>query len=250
MKNQLDYSEFIERYLIGEMTGHELIWFEKELDSNDQLQSELQLRKKVNNAIADHRIVDLRKQLDEAYALYNKDADVTTRRPKRFYQAAGVVSFALLAVFLILNTSVKNISKDHLFDKYYEPYEVNMTFRSADTDINATLKTAMHYYENKNFTEALKLFEQILQSDPDRVGLNFYSGISRMEMKEYEKAGTSFNKVVNNNFNLYIEQAEWYLSLCYIVTGQDEKALELLEGIVTNKKYNHNKARKIIRKIK
>ncbi|MBN2519711.1 MAG: tetratricopeptide repeat protein [Bacteroidales bacterium] len=250
MKNQLEYSEFIERYLDGEMTGHELIWFEKELDANDQLQSELHLRKKVGNAIADHRLIDFRKELDEAYALYQESTGVAHTRPKRLFQVAGVMSVALLAVFLVLNLTMKNVNNQRLFDKYYEPYEANMTFRAADVDMNATLKTAMQYYENKNFTEALKLFEQILQSDPGRVGLNFYSGISRMEMKEYESAGTSFNKVVDDKYNLYIEQAEWYLSLCYIVTGQDEKALELLEGIVTNKKYNYKEARKLMRRLK
>lgn len=249
MKNQLDYSEFIERYLDSEMSGHELIWFEKELDSNEWLQSELNLRKKVNNAITEDRFMQLRNEIEEAHAQYHNAEKHLPNKQKRVFAAASVVASFFLALFLILNLSVWNVSNNKLFDKYFEPYQANMTFRSADSELNSSLLTAMQLYENKRYKEALKLFEEILQTDPSRVGLNLYSGISKMEIHEYENAGSSFNKVINDKFNLYIEQAEWYLSLCYMITGQDDKAVKLLEKIVAENSFNTREAKKILRKL-
>ena len=249
MKNQIDYSEFIERYLDGEMSGHELTWFEKELDSNEWLQSELNLRKKVNMAILKDKFMQYRDELEEAYAVTQGGENVIPRKRKRVYWGGSLVATILIAAVLYFSLSESNVSHEKLFNQYYKPFESNMTFRSADNNLNSSLSKAMQLYENKNFADALVLFEEILQSDPDRVGLNLYSGISRMELHEYEKAGTSFDKVINDQFNLYIEQAEWYLSLCYIITNQNDKAVQLLDKIVDNKSYNYKAAKRILKKL-
>ncbi len=249
MKNQLDYSEFIERYLDGGMSGHELIWFEKELDSNSWLQTELNLRKKVNKAILEDKFIRYRDELEEVYSSAQDQEKRLTGKSKKIILSSSLIVTLLIGAFLIFHVSMRNVSNERIFSTYYKPFEANMTFRSANTELNTSLKKAMQLYENKDYAEASILFEDILRSDPSRIGLNLYSGISKMEIHEYENAGTSFNKVINDKFNLYIEQAEWYLSLCYIVTEQDDKAVQLLNKIVNNKSFNYKDARKILRKL-
>lgn len=250
MKNQINYSEFIERYLDGEMTGQELIWFEKELDSNEWLQKEMNLRKKVNQAILDENSMKYRDKLEDAYAAYMNGGDISPTRKRKFIVAGSVIISVLAAVILVLNLTGKQYTNEQLFNRYYKAYEPNMTFRSGDNGMDGDLVQAMQFYENKNYTEALKLFESILQNDPSRVGINFYSGVSRMEIKEFELAGKSFGKVINDRYNMYIEQAEWYLSLCYIVTEQDDKAIHLLEKIIDDNGYYQKEARKILKKLR
>ena len=65
MKNDLNYAEFIERYLDGEMGKDEQIWFENELDANPELQKELELRRNINCAIQEKEVMQLRSQLEE-----------------------------------------------------------------------------------------------------------------------------------------------------------------------------------------
>lgn len=250
MKSQINYSEFIERYIDGEMTGQELIWFEKELDSNEWLQKEVKLRKKVNHAILDESSMKFRDELEDAYAVYMNDSKGSSNRKSKFIVTGSVLISVLAGVILILNLTGKQYTNEQLFDKYYESYESNTTFRSADDGLNSDLVLAMQFYVDKDYNEALKLFESILLADPSRIGLNFYSGISRMEIKEYELAGKSFGKIIDDRYNMYIEQAEWYLSLCYIITDQDDKAIPLLEKIVNGNGYYHKEAGSILRKFK
>jgi len=250
MKHQINYSEFIERYLDGEMTGQELIWFEKELDSSEWLQKEVKLRKKVNQAILDEDSMKYRDELEDAYAVYMADGEESSNKKRKFMVAGSALISVLAGVILILNLTGKQYTNEQLFDRYYESYESNTTFRSADIEMNSDLVQAMQFYENKNYNEALKLFESILLTDPSRIGLNFYSGISRMEIKEYELAGKSFGKIIDDRYNIYIEQAEWYLSLCYIITNQDDKAIPLLEKIIDGNGFYHKDAGSILRKLK
>ncbi len=250
MKNQINYSEYVERYLDGEMTGQELIWFEKELDSNEWLQKELNLRKRVNQAILDKRYMKYHDELEDAYAAFANGGDSTSTRKRKFIVAGSVLISVLAAVILILNLTGKQYTNEQLFDRYYKTYESNMTFRSSDSGLDADLARAMQCYENENYAEALKLFENILLIDPNRIGLNFYSGVSQMEIKEYELAGKSFGKVIDDRYNMYLEQAEWYLSLCYIITGQDDKAIHLLESIIENDGFYRKEAGKIMKKLR
>lgn len=250
MKSQINYSEFIERYLDGEMTGQELIWFEKELDSNEWLQKELNLRKKVNQAILDESTMKYKYELEEAYAAYMDDGEGSSGRKRKFIVAGSVLVSVLAGVILILNLTGKQYSNEQLFDRYYRSYEPNTTYRSADNELNSDLVMAMQFYENREYHEALKVFERILVSDPSRIGLNFYSGVSQMEIKDYERAGKSFGKVIDDRYNMYMEQAEWYLSLCYIITEQDVKASHLLEKIINDNGYYQKEARGILRKLR
>lgn len=239
----------MERYLDGEMTGQELIWFEKELDSNEWLQKELNLRKKVNQAILDERSMKYKDELEDAYAVYMDVGNGTSNRKRKILVAGSALISVLAGVILILNLTGKQYTNEQLFDRYYKSYESNATFRSKDDVLNSDLLQAMKFYDNKNYAEALKLFESILQTDPGRIGLNFYSGVSQMEIKEYELAGKSFGKVIDDRYNMYIEQAEWYLSLCYIITDQDDKAIHLLEKIIEGKGFYRKEAGKILKKL-
>jgi tetratricopeptide (TPR) repeat protein len=250
MKSQINYPEFIERYLDEKMTPQELIWFEKELDSNEWLQKEVALRRKVNEAILDESSMKYRDELEDAYVAYMNDGGNSTDRKRKYIVTGSVLISVLAGVILILSLTGKQYTNKQLFDRYYKPYESNMTFRSADNGLNSDLVLAMQLYENKNYNEALKLFESILLNDPSRIGLNFYSGISQMETKEYDHAGKSFGKVIDDKYNMYIEQAEWYLSLCYIITNQNDKAIHLLEKITAEKGFYQKEAGKILRKLK
>jgi tetratricopeptide (TPR) repeat protein len=249
MKNQINYSEFIERYLDGEMTGKELVWFEKEFDSNEWLQKELRLRKKVNQAILDEDSMRFNDELEDAYAAYVHNNESSSGGKRKIVIGGTVLASLVAALILILSLTGKQYTNEQLFERYYKTYESNLTFRSGDNELNHDLDLAMQLYENKDYTRALELFETILQNDPDRVGLNFYSGISQMEIKEYYQAGKSFQKVLDDRYNMYMEQAEWYLSLCYLITNRDDKAVKLLEKIRNDKGYYHQEARKLLRKL-
>ena len=254
MENEINYSEFIERYLDKEMGESELKWFEKELDDNPELQKELELRMSTNKAVEEKDVIELRDQLEEAFTPSEPQSD--QRKPflslfKIKYLGLASVISALVAVSLILLFFMnKSLTNEEIYAKYYHPYEASLNFRAGNVNIDKDLRHAMQYYENKDFRNALILFEKILREDNSRIGLNLYTGISHMEVREYSNANKRFQNIIDHKYNLYIEQAEWYLGFCYLMTGNNSKAAQQFRQIAENDGYYSDKAEKILKRMK
>jgi len=73
MEGKINYSEFIDRYLDKDLSGPELNWFKKELDSNSELQAELKLQKELNMALSQDDILDLREDLNAIHELVDPE---------------------------------------------------------------------------------------------------------------------------------------------------------------------------------
>ncbi len=63
------------------------------------------------------------------------------------------------------------------------------------------------------------------------------TGISKFEEENYPEAKVSFTKVIDNKDNLFFEDAQWYLALCYLKTGEKDKAVNSLSVIKTIRKH-------------
>ena len=55
-----DLSDFIERYNADEMSDSQKVWFEKELEGNQKLQNEVNLRKRTDEILENQNIISLR----------------------------------------------------------------------------------------------------------------------------------------------------------------------------------------------
>jgi hypothetical protein len=159
---------------------------------------------------------------------------------------AVMVAFAGGLLFLLSN---HNMDNREIYETYFSPAEPGLTYRSEENAADLELRTAMHDYENGAYERALRGFESVLRSDSTRIGLNLYSGISQMEIERYSDANTSFHAIIDNNYILYIEQAEWYLAFCYLMTNNREKAEEQFGMIADQNGYYQHQARKILKKI-
>ncbi|UCH15779.1 MAG: hypothetical protein JSV22_07380 [Bacteroidales bacterium] len=253
MKNNLNFDEFIERYLDGEMGADEKIWFEKELEANPKLQKELELRRNVNSALKEKEVMELRGQLEEIYESTEQQETVVKKATaiinRKLLVLVSAVLILIVGSLIVLLLKSDSLTEKEIYAMYYQPYEATLNFRSADADIDTDLRNAMQYYENKDFRNALVLFEKILSEDDSRIGLNLYSGISHMEMKEFENANTKFQKIIDHNYNLYIEQAEWYLGFCYLMTDNTEKATMQFREIAEKDGYYSPKAIEILKRM-
>ena len=241
MEGKINYSEFIDRYLDNDLSGPELNWFEKELDSNSELQAELKLQKELNEALGQEDILDLREKLNAIHEMV--DPEPARKRIKRTLSGnwAGIAAASaviLVAIgFLLSNFMNPKQTAEELFNQHYEPYVVPTNYRSA-ADINIVFHKALIEYKNQDYQKALQLFEKVLFEDESRMDVTLLTGISNLEIENYNKANNSFQKVINHNDNLFIEQAEWYLALCYLKTGKQEKAhLQFGKMITDNSLY-------------
>lgn len=251
MKQDLNYSKFIERYLQGEMDPEELKWFEKEIEGNIHLNEEIDLRKKVDMVLSDRDLIDLKLQLEQIHLeiseVTEKGKGAIRKIYRRVYYTAGAL--ALLVIGLSLYMYNRDFSNSKILQEYYLPATASANFRSSGAD-NLELVKAMELYQEKKFEKAIALFEKILAKDSTKIGVNLYSGISHMEIQEYNKANERFQRILNNQPNPFVESAKWYLGMCYIMTNNRDKAAEQFEILADNKGYYQSEAKRILRRIK
>jgi hypothetical protein len=90
----------------------------------------------------------------------------------------------------------------------------------------------------------------VVESNPKDMSANLLNGISNYEDKKYREAKQSFGMVIDDNNNLYVDQAEWYLALCYLQTDENDKAMKLFEIIRNEGGFYSKDAKKYIRKMR
>ncbi len=245
----IDFSYFIERYLADEMSEAEKLWFQKELEGNERLRNEVDLRKKTDNILKSKDILSLRNKLSEIEK--HKASTVVTSKTDRgvYVRFAAVISIAILVGLFVLMPG-KKLSTDDIMNKYYKTYEPATSQRSATVSISNDFDQALEFYHTRDFTNAAKYFSKVIGEKPKDMYSTLLYGISNFEDKKYPEAKSSFGKVIGNNNNLYIDQAEWYLALCYINTDEKGKALNLLQKIHRENSIYKNEAGEIIKKLK
>jgi tetratricopeptide (TPR) repeat protein len=251
MKQDLEYTIYIERYLRGEMTPEELRWFKKELDGNTALSNEIELHRKVDAVLSNGEMIELKKQLDQMHKEIEKVAESGKGAIRKMYQRVYYAASAL-AVGIILFTlffANRNFSNNKLLEEYYQPDMASITYRSGDKS-DMLLQDAMTLYTQKDYASAIVLFEKILSKDQSKVGVNLYSGIANLEVSNYNKANQNFQTIIDQKPNPFVESATWYLGMCYIMTNNREKAEEQFEILSKSDGYYKKDARKILRRIK
>jgi tetratricopeptide (TPR) repeat protein len=252
-KQMSKYKDLIQPFLDGELSREELDWISKELESNAVLADDIKLYREVDSAIREQDVMGLRNQLE----VIHNSLDESTRNPKRVPRYRKAISYAAIASLAILisvgvlyKIQTRKLSNVEIYEKYYEPYDVTMVYRSAGDNTDMLYQEARLKYEAGEFREAITLFEKLLESDPADMATTLYSGISYMEVEQYNQADKSFSKIIAHDDNLFIEQAEWYLGFCYLMTNETGKARKHFEKIAGSNSSYRDKAASIINKIK
>ena len=247
------YQDLIQPFLDGELSREELDWISKELESNAVLADDIKLYREVDSAIREQDVMGLRNQLE----IIHNSMDDSTKSPKRVPRYRKTISYAaiaslaiLISVGILYKIQTRKLSNVDIYEKYYEPYDVTMVYRSAGENADRLYQEARLKYEAAQFQEAIILFEKVLESDPGNMATTLYSGISYLEVDQYNKADRSFSKIIAHDDNLFIEQAEWYLGFCYLMTNETEKARKHFGKIAGSNSSYKDKASGIVKKIK
>jgi len=243
--------EHIEAYIQGDLTEKETREFEHILDRNQELADEYQLRKDIEDALMDDDLMELKTQVQDMMTEKEKDPHPLVwfkrKAVKGALVGALVLSLSSLGYYAAQVSSPP--TNEEIFHKYYQPYSVTITDRSGSDEINTLLTSAMQRYKEREYDQALQLFQRVLTKRED-VAASLYSGISYMEIEKYKQANESFEDVVEDKDNLYLDQARWYMSMCHIRLGNIENARNMLLTLAEESEYYKEKARKVERKLR
>ena len=246
--------EEIDQFLNMELSEDELASFESELSNNPDLVAELDLHREIDAALLEKDVMHLRNKLDRI----SKDIIKEKRKERSFIARIpnSRIAVATIAASLILLISITSLlsrnkvtNERELYSQFFRPYEATGIFRSNDSDLDSKISIALHKYNQAEYTEAVGLFEEILKTDASNPVGNFYQGMAYQELGQFDNAIGSYNQVIKERNNLFIEQAQWYAALCYLQNDNRRKAFKQFQRIAENNGYYSEKASAILRKM-
>ena len=246
---KIEFTRFIERYLEDKMQPSEKRWFEKELEGNLWLRNELELRRKAEMIASNFDAIQLRKKLMNAEARYRKETNIerAVRKVPSNYAAVFLGLILISALFLLSRGSI-NI--DDFTSEALTAYEVTSNSRAVSDITPAELVPGMELYNKGYYEEASALFNAIPDQSSCTVQARFLSGLSAMQTNDYSGAISSFVQVIDNRDNMFMEEASYYLALCYYKEEDYDQAMLALKGILNSESRFRKDAKKLLRKIK
>lgn len=248
MTTKLEYTQLIERYLDGEMTIEERIWFEQELKVDEQLALEFRLEIQIHEALSQEDIIDFLGKLQKASSQIKGE-----RKPhvvplyRRTARVAAIITLLISLSGILYLTLPRDYSSEKLFEHYYSYQRNEGVTRSGNTN----LVEAVLRFQSGDFNGAVSMFDVILTEDSSNIAVQFYNGIAHIELQNYDEAIASFEYIIGHNQNLYVDHAEWYLGLCYLRMNEEEKAVAQFQSIAENNgNYHAGEAMDLLKKLK
>lgn len=245
----INVNNTIENFLGGTAGRAEAEWLREEMKKNPALASEVKLRRKTDEILASRDVIDLRAKL--AVIQMKKRSSAATRKAllktARYAAAIALLAAVTSAMYLLLRPGE---SAEELFSANYARYESPGAVRSAVSSGNTLMENAIASYAARDYQKAISFLEQVIVSGSDNIESVFMHGVANMEISNYPKASGSFSEVIEHNDNLYLEDASWYLGLCYMMTESTDKAVNQFEAIAASKSRYSRQAARLARKLK
>jgi hypothetical protein len=243
--------EDIEAFIEGRLEGEQLDEFKTELDFNTDLKAEVSLRKNVDSAVGEIDIMSLRDKLNqtkkeiESTEIKSLVPDSGSEKMHWWKIGAAVIVF-MMAIGGLLRNEIS--SSGQLYENYYQSPQWSSQ-RSVTSDMGY-LQEANSYYISGEYEKAISLYNEALENSSEKYVYHFYKGASFQNLGNYKQAIPEYAEVIEQGDNIFIEEAEWYKSLCYIKLGQKELARENLLAIIDRKGFYENDAKAILRKLR
>jgi len=244
----------IEAFLDDHLSESEKASFMEELSENEDLRAAVNLERELRASLSEPDVIQMRKTLNEIpqeeYTLDRKIIIPVHKMRRNFVKAATVAAiFVFVAGISILMQNSGGTGRDLLSD-FLQPPQSLTTFRSAERVPSVDLQTAFRFYNQSDYLNALVYFRKVVENESSNQMARFYSGVSYQGLNRFENAVIEYNRVVQDNDNIFVEQAEWYRAMCYLKLGKKETALAQLTGIIEKEGFYERNAKLLLRKYK
>ncbi len=162
-------------------------------------------------------------------------------RRRRLMMMAAVFVILVATVFLLIPSS-PSATPEELFTANYEAPEVP-GFLSTDQD--SLLREAYLSFDKKDFQDAKRQFEALDKNTftpSDRSEIALYEGITALELGEYARAFTLFDRADQHQ-----QQAEWYEALSWLKQGNSQEAIQAFRHIsAQDRHYKQDASKKVL----
>ncbi|MEM9545648.1 MAG: hypothetical protein AAGA77_06730 [Bacteroidota bacterium] len=196
---------------------------------------------------------NVEKQLREKYStILEKRKTHTSSKShiiklKTLLNVAAIVVSVLGSIFLI-QYALSPVNPKSMAERYLEQTKVlgnpDITRKGATTAVELQIN-ANEAFVKEQYSLAAQYYEKYRSDNAFSALDQFYLGVSYLKTGELEKAISLFIEI-NSNDNEQIEEVDWFLSLTYILSNQNESAKPILEKIITKNSYKVEKAKDLL----
>jgi TolA-binding protein len=177
---------------------------------------------------------------------------VISREPKKIFYLRWILTSAaaLLGAVIIIRTLLPAGDQDRIFAKYYEPFNViSSVTRGANAIVTNSYALAVESYKAHNYQEAAAGFSIAAEQESQAGPVRFFLGLSQIATENYGEAIAALESVVTGQGE-YVKDANWYLGLAYIKTGEPGKARISFETLSRTPGFYHDRSAEILRRLK
>lgn len=205
-------------------------------------------QKNANQEIEDYKSIlqgddlqTLKKVLNSANSDFNAQSKVRNLKPFYYLAAASIVLF--LGFQLFLN---QNVSNQDLYNDFVGLNDLPSFVSRSDSE--SQLIEAQKLFEDKNYSEALNVFRTLEDDIAQNANVFIYKGISEMQLGEFKAAEQTFDELIESNL-LDANKGYWYKALLNLKQDRIEACKDILGRIISEKLYNFNKAKELLKEL-
>lgn len=259
----LEQELIIERFLRNELSEDEKYEFFKKMEEDSDFREKVLMEEELSRIFDDQNWSFSKKNNQKEFLEYkelfesefttNLKASIQDARKKyevkkikltRLSYAAAAVIFFIIFMYFGVGTSRE---ENNLFEYYTSQLELP-TAINRGTENNKKLIEAETLFKEKNYTQALSVFNQILEEDKSNSSIYLHIALSNIYLKNYEKAEEVLNTLIKSDL-IDAEKGYWVKSLMYLRQKNKKAAKKELEYIIKQNLYNKDKAIELLEKI-
>ncbi len=238
MDENINYESQIDAYVRGNLKGEELKKFEQLMQSNNDIQMEVRIKKDLKESFEIDEAIRLKERL-KGIQIQTVDAipviPITKKSKSWLNYAAAIAIFAGMLFGLSQSNLFKQSNIEATYASYYEPYPLDIGNRgSNETNITQTKSL----YESKQYEKAIPYLDDLINSD-DQVQWQLYRGISYLESGNINAAVVDLKTVASSSDENWNDHGRWYLALAYIKSNNVSAAKLELEKLVSKPTADH-----------
>lgn len=239
----MNKEDLLNGFFENSLTEEDQMRFENLLKEDADFQQDFEFQRELQRAIKKG------KRAETKAFLADINGDKIPHKTKvfklnKYWAAASIVFLLALAYTFFQNKGVDN---DKLYATYFEPYANVVKPINRGVSLENMEDRAFSAYESGEYEEALRLF-QSMDANQAAPYINFYKGISLMELERYDEAIDRFESYLDSQGNLS-SRAYWYLALSHLKKGEKDETIRYLEMLITKADFKRVDAQKLLDKL-
>ena len=165
----------------------------------------------------------------------------------------AVILLGLAGISNVYINTQDRLSKSH-FTLSVPPIERSVeSVDNVNSDILIYMDEITSNLNQGNFYNVINICDKALlciDNEYYTSVLHFYKGESFQKIDKINEAISEYNKVINEGDNLYVSEAEFKKSLCYVKLGNKKLATRQLEAIIDKNGFYKKDAKVVLMKLR